>query len=259
MSDKHGAFVWYELMTTDTAAANEFYKDVVGWTSKDTSIPGAQYTSFFVGERPVAGLMSTEMTASESGETSPPAWIGYVGVDDVDAAAAKVTELGGTIYRQPDDIPSVGRFAVAGDPHGAAFCLFKGDGDMPPLPQNADGNVGWHELMAGALNAAFDFYSALFGWTKDQAIPMGDMGDYQLFAHNGGNAIGGMMTKPDMIPAPPYWGYYINVEALDAAVARSDARGGKVINGPMEVPGGAWIVNCVDPQGAHFSLVSMKR
>ena len=256
MSDKHGAFVWYELMTTDTKAAEAFYDDVVGWTSVDSGMPDANYTLFKTNDLRVAGLMT--MPESALTMNIPPAWLGYVGVDDVDAAAKKLAKLGGTVHRQPEDIPGVGRFAVVADPHGAVFALFKGDGEMPDIKQMDPGSIGWHELMAGDLATDLPFYQEMFGWKKDEGIDMGDMGTYQLFAHNGAQ-IGGMMTKPATVPAPPYWGFYFNVDALDAAIARSTAKGGKVVNGPMEVPGGAWVVNCVDPQGAHFNLVSMKR
>ena len=82
-----------------------------------------------------------------------------------------------------------------------------------------------------------------------------------MFERGGGpgQTAGGMMTKPKDLQAPPYWGYYFNVEAIDAAIERVNAGGGKVLMGPMEVPGGAWIINGVDPQGAHFSLVAPKR
>jgi predicted enzyme related to lactoylglutathione lyase len=257
MSDKHGAFVWYELMTTDTKAAEEFYDAVVGWRSEDSGMPDAGYTLFLANGVRVAGLMTIPEGAAQM--KAPPAWIGYIGVDDVDAAAKKVAELGGKVHREPDDIPTIGRFAIVADPHGAVFALFKGtgDGEMPELAQNANGNVGWHELMAGDLSVEFPFYQKMFGWGKDEAMDMGAMGVYQLFTHNGAQ-IGGMMTKTPEIPAP-YWGYYFNVDALDAAVERATSRGAKIIMGPMEVPGGAWVINGVDPQGAHFSLVSMKR
>ncbi|MCV9998407.1 VOC family protein [Pararhizobium sp. YC-54] len=257
MSKGHGAFVWYELMTTDTKAAEAFYDDVVGWSSVDSGMPDANYTLFKAGDVRVAGLMTMPEGAVKM--NAPPAWVGYIGVDDVDAAAKKIAELGGTVHRQPEDIPTIGRFAIVADPHGAVFALFKGagDGEMPELAQNANGNIGWHELMAGDLAVEFPFYQKMFGWGKDEAMDMGAMGVYQLFNHNGAQ-IGGMMTKTPEIPAP-YWGYYFNVEALDAAVARATARGAKIIMGPMEVPGGAWVINGVDPQGAHFNLVSMKR
>ncbi|ASY70461.1 VOC family protein [Sinorhizobium fredii] len=253
----HGKFIWYELMTTDTKAAEAFYKSVVGWSARDAGMPGMDYTLFSKGEHQVAGLMTMPDGALEM--KVPPAWLGYVAVDDVDATAEKLAAAGGTVHRAPDDIPGVGRFAIVTDPHGAAFALFKGDGEPPPaMDQMAAGNVGWHELMAGDLDTAFGFYSKLFGWTKDQAMDMGEMGVYQIFAFNG-QPIGGMMTKPKEIPAPPYWLYYFNVEALDAAIDRAKSGGAKIIQEPMEVPGGAWIVQATDPQGALFALVAPKR
>lgn len=252
----HGKFVWYELMTTDMAAAETFYKDVVGWDARDAGMPGMSYTLFNVGERPVAGLMTMPEGALEM--KVPPAWLGYIGVDDVDATAAKIAAKGGKVHRAPDDIPGIGRFAVVTDPHGAVFALFKGTGEPPPpADPMAAGFVGWHELAAGDLDAAFPFYAELFGWTKDQGMDMGEMGIYQIFAW-GGTQIGGMMTKPKEVPAP-FWLYYFNVPALDAAIERIKTGGGKIALEPMEVPGGAWIVQALDPQGALFALVAPKR
>lgn len=257
MKKGHGAFVWYELMTTDTKAAETFYDDVVGWTSADSGMPDADYTLFKTNGLRVAGLMTLPQSARDM--NVPPAWLGYIGVDDVDASAEKLVRLGGTVHRQPDDIPGVGRFAVVADPHGAVFALFSTrDGEMPDIKQMDPGSIGWHELMAGDIAVELPFYQEMFGWQKDDGLDMGDMGIYQLFSHDGAQ-IGGMMNKLAAIPAPPYWGFYFNVDALDAAIDRSNAKGGKVVNGPMEVPGGAWVVNCVDPQGAHFNLVAMKR
>ena len=101
---------------------------------------------------------------------------------------------------------------------------------------------------------AFDFYAELFGWTKAEAMDMGAMGVYQIFAA-GGAPIGGMMTKPPGVPVS-FWNYYFQVDGIGAAMERLKAAGGTVINGPMEVPGGSWIVQGLDPQGAMFSLVS---
>jgi predicted enzyme related to lactoylglutathione lyase len=97
----------------------------------------------------------------------------------------------------------------------------------------------------------------MFGWTKADTIEMGEMGQYQLFA-TGAEPVGGMMTKPPAIPRP-FWGYYFNVPALDAAVVRVKAAGGAILMGPAEVPGPMWIVQGTDPQGVYFALVSAKR
>lgn len=250
-------FIWYELMTTDAVAAQAFYSHVVGWQAADSGMPGASYTLLSAGPHQVAGLMALPAEARAAGV--PPNWTGYVSVDDVDAKAAAVKKAGGALLRPAEDIPGIGRFAVVADPHGAAFCLYKDMSNLPYTPPAAGtpGTVGWHELMAGSLDPAWDFYSALLGWTKTEAMDMGPMGLYQMFAA-GDQTLGGMMTKPPEVPVA-CWLYYFNVDAIDAAVARVTAGGGQVVNGPMEVPGGSWIVQCSDPQGAMFALVAPGR
>ncbi|HEY2661673.1 MAG TPA: VOC family protein [Caulobacteraceae bacterium] len=250
----HGSFVWYELMTADAAAAETFYRKVVGWGARDASQPGTAYRTFMVGEDTVAGLMTTPPEAAAAG--ARPAWFGYVAVDDVDTYAQRLTQAGGTVHRAPADIPGIGRFAMVSDPQGAVFVLFKGSIDRAPPPANPDvpGYGAWRELMAGDGAAAFDFYAGLFGWTKAATHDMGPMGVYQLFAKDGQD-LGGMMTKPAEIPHP-FWTYYFRVDATAAAAERIKAAGGTVINGPHEVPGGNWIVQGQDPQGAMFALVS---
>jgi predicted enzyme related to lactoylglutathione lyase len=254
----HGQFFWYDLMTTDVDAAGKFYADVVGWGLQKQTAPGTDYTLFLVNDQGAAGLMPIPAEAATMG--ARPCWTGYIAVDDVDKAVKELQEAGGIVHRPPSEVPGIIRFAVVADPQGARFIVARGLGDRPPPPEHAftPGLVGWRELYAGEWTAAFAFYEKLFGWTKADAIDMGPMGVYQLFKTGESDAAGGMMTKPDMIPMA-YWGYYFIVPTIDAAAARVTAGGGKVVNGPMEVPGGQWIVQCTDPQGAYFSLVGPTR
>ncbi|MBL0374443.1 VOC family protein [Rhizobium sp. KVB221] len=248
----HGSFVWYELSTTNLDGAVDFYSRIVGWQPKDAAMPGMDYRLFQMGEVPIAGVMHHPDALLEAGV--PPVWFGYVGVKDVDAAAKKAEALGGSIEQPPTDIPGIGRFAVIKDPHGAIISLFYSDSPPPESPfGQAPGRIGWNELYAGDLDGAWAFYSALFGWTKGEAMDMGDMGIYQLFEHEG-NAIGGMMKKPDGVPQPA-WLYYFNVPNLTAAMKALEAAGGKILSGPMEVPGGDHIAQASDPQGGAFALV----
>ena len=253
-----GSFVWYEYMASDAKAAADFYARVVGWAASDAGMSGIPYTLLSAGPTMVAGLMTVPEDARKMG--ARPGWLGYVGVPDVDGYAAKIAAAGGKIIRAAADIPSVGRFAVVGDPDGAAFVIFKGapaEDPRPSLATNAPGNVGWRELHAGGLEGAFAFYSGLFGWKKTQAMDMGPMGTYQLFEIDGGQR-GGMMTKTAETPAP-FWLHYFNVAAIDAAAERIKAGGGRIVSGPHEVPGGEWIVRGLDPQGATFALLAPGR
>lgn len=256
--DHAGRFVWYELMTTDLAAAREFYGAVAGWSLADSGMSGIDYTLASVGEARVAGMMTLSDEVRAQG--ARPGWLGYVAVPDVDASAQAVRDTGGTIHRAPDDIPGIGRFSVAADPQGAVFVLFRGEGAAAPAPApDTPGQVGWHELHARDGEAAFAFYASLFGWAKTGAVDMGAMGTYQLFgaaapeAGCDGVHTGGMMTNTQ-VPAP-FWLYYVAVADLDAGSGRIAQAGGQVIAGPYQVPGGAWIVHALDPQGAMFALV----
>jgi predicted enzyme related to lactoylglutathione lyase len=244
-------FCWYELMTSDTAAAGKFYGEVVGWKAEEAQ--GAMpYTTFMTpAGPPVGGMMGLPPEASQ------PGWIGYVAVDDLDGATAKASELGGTVHRQPSDIPGVGRFSVVADPFGAVFMLFRAASgfSMPSPDGEGVGFVAWRELMAGDLEKAWAFYSALLGWTKDTDHDMGPMGAYRLFKTGGDKTVGGIMTKPASLPAS-FWTYYFTVAGVRAAAGRLTAAGGKVMNGPMQVPGGDWIVQAMDPQGGIFALFS---
>jgi predicted enzyme related to lactoylglutathione lyase len=230
----------------------------VGWGLQDGSSPEMSYTIFTVGGRGVAGLMPLPDEVAKSG--GRPAWMGYILVDDVDQMAARIQKEGGTLHKGPITVPEIIRFAVVSDPQGAVFLIAKPlykEGPPPP-PPGTEGTIGWHELYAGDWQAAFGFYEKLFGWSKAEAHDMGPMGVYQLVKSGGDFPVIGMMTKPLQVPHP-YWGFYFNVDAMDAAVTRINAGGGKIVNGPMQVPGGQWIVQAMDPQGAFFALVSRAR
>jgi uncharacterized protein len=254
-------FFWYELLTSDLDAAIAFYTKVVGWIASDMPMPGdssARYTILEVDGRGVGGVM--QLTDEMRAGGARPAWLGYIHVADADAAAKSIADAGGKVLMGPDDIPEVGRFAMAADPGGAAFYVmtpFPRE-EMPPLDPATPGAISWHELYSSLGDkAAFDFYSGQFGWETLQEMDMGPMGTYRIFGKDGVQ-MGGMMNKPDNVPVSA-WGYYVNVDGLDAAVERIEANGGKVVMGPMEVPGGSWVCQAVDPQGAQFALISPKR
>lgn len=249
-----GKFSWYELMTSDTKAAGAFYSDVVGWTTTDMSAgDGGVYTIFNAAEVGVAGMLTMP------GHTS---WFGYIAVDDVDAHIEKIVEAGGKLWKPATDVPGMLRFAAMSDPQGAAFVVFTPDPGMPSPARPASptpGAIGWHELYTTDLEAGFDFYTKLFGWTKLNDLDMGPMGVYRIFDAGDHKLMGdgGMMTKPPQMPVP-CWSFYFHVDSIGAAIGRVTAGGGTVTAGPSQVPGGSWIIQGLDPQGAAFALVSDK-
>jgi predicted enzyme related to lactoylglutathione lyase len=243
-----GRIVWHELLTSDPKAAMAFYTHVVGWKTQSWD---NDYTMWVGDQGPLGGTMTLPEPAKKMG--APPHWTSHVEVANVDATVAEVKKRGGHIYVEPQDVPKVGRFAVIGDPQGASISIMSSAEPMAPHDSTKPGEFCWAELVTTNHEAAFRFYSELFGWEKLSDFDMGAMGKYLLWG-KGGKQLGGMFTKSKDMPMPAAWLYYIQVGDLEAAVERATSKGGKLLNGPMEVPGGARIAQLMDPQGAAFAL-----
>jgi predicted enzyme related to lactoylglutathione lyase len=254
MADKLlGSFIWCELLTTDTAAAESFYKKIMPWTSVPFA-PDGSYTVFNnQAGAGVAGLMTLPASAKQMG--APPNWMMYVGTPNVDAMAIRIAQLGGRVLKQPDDIPNTGRFAVVQDPYGATFGIYTPKTPGAGKGQPGLGDFSWFELYTPNPDGAWNFYQSLFGWEKTSAMDMGEMGVYQMFGRGGGVPNGGIMKPPPGAPAA--WAPYALVEDAKVAAATATANGAKIVNGPMEVPGGDWIAQGIDPQGAMFAVHSL--
>ncbi len=257
MADFRGRFLWYELLTTDPGSAKAFYPRITGWGLQDWTGMETPYTIWTLGERPVGGIMELPEAARKAG--APPHWLAYVGTPSVDDTLKEATRRGASVLADPMDVPTVGRMAVLQDPQRAVFAIYTPATDPGPELAYQNGDVSWHELATGDLDAAWDFYSSLFGWKKTESFDMGPGGPYQIYARPGGPNLGGIYKKSAEMPFPPHWMLYLSVADVNEGAQRVQANGGRVLNGPMEVPGGDWIVNAMDPQGAAFSLHHVKK
>lgn len=250
MTSQHGEFVWYELMTTDVVAAAAFYGTVIGWASRPGDAADASgYHLFSTGGTEVAGFMPLPPDAPA------PGWTGYIGVEDVDALNTAILADGGHQHVPPTDIPGIGRFAIVADPQGAVVSIIRSaeEGPSRSFSSTEAGHCRWNELSTTDPDAAFAFYARHFGWTKGEAMPMGDAGVYQLLEH--GEVTFGAVTPSGPEVPRPAWSFYFGVADIDAALARITEAGGQVLHGPHEVPGGEFIVIALDPQGARFAVV----
>jgi hypothetical protein len=248
----HGSFIWYELLTADPDAAAAFYGEVIGWTAASADQPGVDYRIFSAGGTPVAGHMKLPDGAAEMGMR--PGWLGYIGVDDVDAAVASIVGSGGKVHMPAMDMEGVGRMALVADPQGVPFYVMRGESEEASTsfaPKEA-GRCNWNELSTPDPDGALAFYTARFGWEKGDVMPMGEMGGYQFINHGGG-MIGAIMSNPPGRPAG--WNFAFGVRDIDGAPARITAGGGTVQHGPIEVPGGDFVVMASDPHGAAFMVV----
>jgi predicted enzyme related to lactoylglutathione lyase len=222
-------------------------------TATNLGSPYVMFTRYGTG---LAGVWELPEDARKMG--APPHWMAYIGTPDVDDTVRQATSLGAKTYVPPTDIPTVGRFAVLADPDGAVFAVFtpaSGEGTEAAATQR---EFSWHELVANDHVAAFAFYNALFGWEKTGEFDMGPMGIYQMYGR-GGQTFGGMFKKPAEMPAPPHWLGYVTVPDIQKGAELVKANGGQILHGPAEVPGGDWIVNALDPQGAAFAMHQKKK
>lgn len=253
MSNSRGDFIWYELMSSDTAGAATFYAALTGWTAQPFGDDGGYQLWLKDGEG-VGGMLA--LTPDMVAGGARPGWLGYIHVPDVDATTEAIVNAGGSVHLPPQDIADVGRFAMVADPQGGVFYVMTPDGasDEPSRAFAPDvGHCGWNELSTGDPEGALAFYTALFGWKAGEAVPMGPDQNYQL-VRQGDQDIGAI--SPIMAEGQDTaWLYYFNVANIDDALATIPAEGGTVMHGPHPVPGDAFIVIGADPQGAIFAVV----
>ncbi|MCA8949383.1 MAG: VOC family protein [Planctomycetes bacterium] len=241
-----GRFIWHDLMTKEAAKAQQFYTALFDWQIDERQMGPHVYRMIHCGPGPIGGIV-------EEANIPNAHWMPYVGVDDVDATAAKIREHGGTVCVPPTDIPQTGRFAVVGDPQGAYFSIFKGlpatQGADPDVP--VPGRVCWNELYTPDPEAAQKFYTGVFGW-QPEPMDMGEAGTYHVQTL-GGKQAGGMMKHP-MPDVPPCWVVYFFVEQLTAAAAKAKELGATAMMEGVPIPGIGTFSMLTDPTGAMFTL-----
>ena len=247
-----GTFSWVELASRNAAAAKRFYGSLFGWDFEDRPIPdGSTYTIARKNGKDAVGLY--QMGAHEG--AIPPHWNSYVSVASAEKSAARAKELGGTVILGPFDVMEHGRMAVLSDPTGAFFSLWEPKAHIGAQVVNEPGAFCWNELYTGDPRKAADFYSRLFGWTKD-ARHM-DFGEYVIF-NQGGRQMAGMMQLPkEWGPVPPHWLVYFAVGDCDASVAKATGLGAKAMMPPMDIENVGRFAMLTDPEGAGFAVIKL--
>lgn len=254
MANPDGTPIWFELTTGNRDKAQAFYEKVVGWTIDASQF--AQHGGYRLAYAPDGGGIGGIMTPPP-GMDGVPGWTIYFAADDVDAMAERVQALGGQVNFGPMDIPHVGRFATVADPQGVIFQIMKGASpDDSQAFKQMSGNVGhggWIELATPDPDGALSFYGELFGWEKQGAMPMGEMGEYGFIG--AGEVRPGAIMSSVATGAPARWNWYVHVPDIDAAIDTAKADGGTLVQGPDPIPGGDYSANLADPEGNQIGIV----
>jgi uncharacterized protein len=245
-----GSPSWVDLASPDPADASRFYAGLFGWSIVEGPPEAGGYRMCEIDGKAVAGI-SMQMNPD-----MPPWWTTYISVANADETAAAITDDGGSVVMEPFDVLDVGRMAVAADPTGAMFSIWQPRLHIGAGIRNDANTLCWNELTTRDPQRSIEFYGAVFGWTAN-ILPMAGAANYTEF-RLGDHAIAGMMPmEGDSWPAdlPNHWMVYFAVEDCEAAVARVEELGGKVMVAPTDVPPGRFaVVN--DPQGAVFSVIA---
>ena len=244
-ADVHGKFLWHELATTDPSAATAFYSKVLGWKAQPWD-KDPTYTVWMAAKGPAGGAMKLPADASGG-----PSWVAYIGVRDIRATVDAAQRLGGRVVVGVTQIGNENaHYAVLADPQGGVFGVHAPAGGGG----GAGGEFSWHELATSDYAAAQRFYFELFGWRELATHDMGPDGKYALLGV-GSTQYGGMFNRPGHMPGSfPHWLSYVSVASASKAAEAAKASGGRVLNGPMQVPGGGWIAQLLDAQGAAIAV-----
>ena len=263
-----GVPCWIDTSHPDPDAASRFYGDLFGWEMEDT-MPEGSGGPYYVG-RIRGGDVAAVGSSQEDG---PPraVWNSYIWVEDADQAAARAREAGGTVVAEPFDVMDAGRMAVLADPEGAVFSVWQSNNHRGAQVVNEHGALNFNGLATRDPKRARSFYGALFGWDV-LSLPAGEMwtlpgyGDHleehspglreqmaQMGAPDGFIDVVAALNPiaADDADTPAHWSVTFGVDDADAAVAKAQELGGKIIAGPFDAP---WTRMAViaDPQGATF-------
>ena len=251
---KPGTFCWVELATSDQEGAKAFYSKLFGWDTVDNPMgPDMVYTLLKIDGKDVGGLY--KLMSDQVAQGVPTNWLSYVSVANADETTEKAKAAGATVLKEPFDVYTMGRMAVLQDPTGAVFALWQPGTHQGSGVVNQTGSFCWNELATGDTTKAGEFYSNVFGWTRNTQN-FGPM-EYTI-VENDGRGNGGMFQiTPEMGQMPPHWLVYFAVDDCDAAVQKATDLGGKVMKPADDIPGVGRFAILFDPQGGAFAVIKL--
>lgn len=252
---------WTDYGAPDQHAAKSFYADLFGWEYDDMPMEtdaDAPAPTYSMGK--MKGLHTAAIYTQVDEERQmniPPHWKTYITIDDADAIASKITELGGSVLMQPSDGVDAGRMVIAQDPIGAMISFWQPDQHIGAQIRGEHGTMAWAELVTTDPEKAVDFYSELLEIEfSEGSNPEG--GPYHVIM-SGELGVGGIMQMPDemaQMNVPSHWRVYFLTDDVDATVEIAKARGATITAGPMDMEDEGRVAYVTDPQGSQFGLLT---
>lgn len=256
-------FAWMVLNTSNTTAAAAFYERLFRWTTTESPI-GRILTS--TSGRPLGTLLDHGMNTFANKE--PVNWLPFVRIPDIDAAIARVADLGGQVWVQPYNV-GIARVAIVRGVTREVIGLWQTPIEPEQAPLLADQDViGWFELVTPEPEKAMAFYRSLLGWR------IGDEGGYTFIGNSAGQFAGIVKLSGDWedyafmqaigrvrggkLNVPPHWMVFFNVEDCDAFVDEAESIGAYVMARPEPLHALGTFAVLRDPQGVYFSVLAKR-
>ena len=252
-----GTPCWVDVTSPELDRSVSFYSDHFGWEAEQDPRPEAGgYTMFKKnGKYVAAGSPPFPGSQPPSSAPAPAHWTTYIASDDVDGSVARIGEAGGSVLVEPFDVFDAGRMAVVQDPAGATFGIWQAGAHHGAELANEPGSLTWNECQTTDAERAEKFYRAVFAYDVE-AVQM-DAGPLYRVLKIDGKSVGGLMPiRPEMGEVPPNWATCFAVEDADAACARTDDLGGRVLASPLDLPRIGRFAVLQDPVGAVFQVLS---
>jgi predicted enzyme related to lactoylglutathione lyase len=237
-----GVFVWRELATSEPEKAVGFYSELFGWKIKETDMGGgSKYYLINNGEKQIGGIWPSDPKMK-----MPTFWGEYVSVENVDDATTRAKKAGGKVFKDPMDIPNVGRFAIVQDPQGGVTMPFKSvHGDPPASTPPQAGEFCWESLSTSNSKAAIEFYTSVYDWKVKEFAPG------MPYFEGAGQQVASFMEDQKI---PTHWLSYVAVPKLGEARDRAKRLGAKILMEEIPVPGIGKFAVIQDPVGATIAL-----
>lgn len=219
---------WLDIMVNDTASREglmAFCTEVFGWTFTVGGPDTAYYSMAHANGVPVAGIGQME--------GSPAQWTTYLATKDIDATAAKATELGAMMMFGPIDVMDAGRLAIISDPAGAVFGLWEQKDFAGTGVYGEPNTPGWWNHTSSDPKIAAKFYCELFGLAGMEAN-----GGYMIAISDSDQAFASISPNPAPDDMPPHWAPIILSADLAVTRERVTGAGGELMFESMDVPGG---------------------
>jgi uncharacterized protein len=245
-----GMPAWVDLWSRDVGASRDFYCALFDWQIEELAPAANGYMKFTKGAKKVGGLGPLRF------DDQPPTWTTYVNVEDVGVIARAVTQYGGAVVVEPNDVLDSGRMALFRDPVGALFGAWQPNRSNGVELAYEPSSFCWNELQTRDLERARSFYAGVFGWIPDTS-ELGGMSYTEWKV--GTSSAGGMMRLPDSVSSAfsAFWIVYFAVEDADISTERANELGGTTLSAPTDIPAGRFAV-LADPTEVAFGVIKLE-